>query len=160
MQSRCLPVETVVRGARWGLPWICVLAISTCLAYAMAVAVAGGSYAGDSLTTITVVPAEIASGRVIIVPKGVWNRDQIITLYMGAGNSGSNSMLLDQNKGKVEVPVTTVDHLVEEWHLPRVEGVSIGLLDRRCCDYRTRLCHSRPDLGGAGTWRSAYEHAD
>lgn len=61
MQSRCLPVETVVRGARWGLPWICVLAISTCLAYAMAVAVAGGSYAGDSLTTITVVPAEIAS---------------------------------------------------------------------------------------------------
>src|SRR6266852_8437981 len=29
-------------------------------------------------------PREIASGHVIVVPKGVWNRDQIITLYIGA----------------------------------------------------------------------------
>ena len=61
MQSKSLRVETVVRGARWGLPWICVLAISTCLAYAMTVAVAGGSYAGDSMTTFAVMPAEVAS---------------------------------------------------------------------------------------------------
>ncbi len=72
-------------------------------------------------------PSEIASGRVIIVSKGVWNRDQIITLYIGAGNSGSNSMLLDQDKGKVEVPVTTVDHLVEELHLPRVDFIKMDI---------------------------------
>ena len=72
-------------------------------------------------------PSEIASGRVIIVPKGVWNRDQIITLYIGAANSGQNSMLLDQNKGKVEVPVTTVDHLVEELHLPRVDFIKMDI---------------------------------
>jgi hypothetical protein len=48
--------------------------------------------------------SEITSGRVIVAPKGVWNRDQIITLYIGAANSGQNSMLLDQNKGKVECP--------------------------------------------------------
>jgi len=72
-------------------------------------------------------PSEIASGRVIIVPKGVWNQEQIITLYIGAANSGSNSMLLDQNKGKVEVPVTTVDHLVEELHLPRVDFIKMDI---------------------------------
>jgi FkbM family methyltransferase len=72
-------------------------------------------------------PSEIASGRVIVVPKGVWNRDQIITLYIGAANSGQNSMLLDQNTGKVEVPVTTVDHLVEELHLPRVDFIKMDI---------------------------------
>jgi FkbM family methyltransferase len=72
-------------------------------------------------------PSEIASGRVIIVPKGVWNRDQIITLYIGAGNSGENSMVLDQNKGKVEVPVTTVDHIVEALHLPRVDFIKMDI---------------------------------
>jgi FkbM family methyltransferase len=71
--------------------------------------------------------AEIASGRVILVPKGVWNTEQMITLYIGASNSGSNSMLLDQHKGQVEVPVTTVDHLVEELKLPRVDFIKMDI---------------------------------
>jgi len=34
------PVGIVVRGARWGLPWICALALSASLAFAMTLALA------------------------------------------------------------------------------------------------------------------------
>ncbi len=42
----------------------------------------------------------------------------------------------------------------------RVEGVSVGLLDRRCCHSRTRLRDRGTDFGSAGTRRSVHEHAD
>jgi FkbM family methyltransferase len=70
---------------------------------------------------------EVAEGRVIIVPKGVWNQEQMITLFMGAGNSGSNSMVMDQKKGEVQVPVTTVDRLVEQLQLPRVDFIKMDI---------------------------------
>jgi len=57
MQSWHRPVETNERGLRWGLPWICVLATSASIAYAMTVAVAIGPSAGNSPTTITVAQA-------------------------------------------------------------------------------------------------------
>jgi hypothetical protein len=71
-------------------------------------------------------PSEIASGRVICVPKGVWNRDQIITLYIGAANPDKQHAARSK-QGKVEVPVTTVDHLVEELHLPRVDFIKMDI---------------------------------
>jgi hypothetical protein len=54
MQSKHRPVENIVLGMRWGLPWVVVLALSASVAYAMTVAVAVGPSAGDSPTTITV----------------------------------------------------------------------------------------------------------
>ena len=48
----------------------------------------------------------------------------------------------------------------DRWNFPGVEGVSVGLLDCRRSDSRPRLCHRGPHFGGAGAWRSAYEHAD
>ena len=71
--------------------------------------------------------AEISAGRVIVVPKGVWSSEQMITLYLGGENSGSNSMLLDQNKGQVQVPVTTLDRLVDELRLPRVDFIKMDI---------------------------------
>ena len=45
MQSKHRPVEIIVRGVRWALPWMVVLWISSSIAYAMTVSVAGGAAA-------------------------------------------------------------------------------------------------------------------
>jgi len=42
MQRTHALVAMVARGSRWGLPWICALAISSSLAYAVNIAVSGG----------------------------------------------------------------------------------------------------------------------
>jgi hypothetical protein len=47
-----------VRGARWGLPWLSMLAISASVAYAITVAAAGPPPAGDAPTTISAAQAQ------------------------------------------------------------------------------------------------------
>jgi FkbM family methyltransferase len=70
---------------------------------------------------------EIADNRVIVVPKGVWSRDQMITLYTSASNSGSNTMISDQHAGKVEVPVVRLDEIVENLRLPRIDFIKMDI---------------------------------
>jgi hypothetical protein len=41
----------LVRGARWGLPWLSLLVVSASIAYAMTAAVASGVSADDASTT-------------------------------------------------------------------------------------------------------------
>jgi hypothetical protein len=41
------PVTVLVRGARWGLPWLCILTISASAAYGMTVALAARPPMGD-----------------------------------------------------------------------------------------------------------------
>jgi hypothetical protein len=55
-----------VRAARWGLPWLSVLALSAGLAYAMTLAVANGAPAGDAPATriVAQAPAEAPVSRV------------------------------------------------------------------------------------------------
>jgi FkbM family methyltransferase len=94
-------------------------------------------------------PREIASGRVIVVPKGVWSREQMITLFVGAGNSGKNSMLWDTKAGKVEVPVTTLDKLAVELQLPRVDFIKMDIegAEREALRGGSQtLAHYRPRL--------------
>jgi hypothetical protein len=50
-------LNAVAQGARWGLPWLGVLAVSASVAYAMTVPLAGGLSAADAPTTITVAQA-------------------------------------------------------------------------------------------------------
>ena len=70
---------------------------------------------------------EIASGRVVLVPKGVWSTEKTLTLYIGSENSGTNSMVFHQDGGEVRVPVTTVDRLVKELHLDRVDFIKMDI---------------------------------
>jgi FkbM family methyltransferase len=73
---------------------------------------------------------EISDGRVFVVPKGVWSREQMITLYESDANSGSNTMIgarSDEHAGKVEVAVTTLDTIVAELHLPRVDFIKMDI---------------------------------
>jgi FkbM family methyltransferase len=74
-------------------------------------------------------PAEIASGRVIIVPKGVWDREDALTLRIDPKNSAADTFVL-QREGTVDVekvPLTTIDHLADQLKLPRVDYIKMDI---------------------------------
>ncbi len=69
---------------------------------------------------------EIAAGRVIVVPKGVWSREQTIRLSLGL-TSAWNSFVRQVGENSIEVPVTTVDKLVAALGLPRVDYIKMDI---------------------------------
>jgi len=74
-------------------------------------------------------PSEIAAGRVIVVPKGVWDREDFLTLRVDPKNSAADSFVL-QREGAVgleKVPLTTIDKLVTELNLPRVDYIKLDI---------------------------------
>jgi len=63
---------------------------------------------------------EIEAGRVILVHKGVWNEEGSLTLY--------GDTMVTQHKGPgVVVPLTTIDKLVAELGLPRVDFIKMDI---------------------------------
>jgi FkbM family methyltransferase len=72
---------------------------------------------------------EIAEGRVIVVGKGVWDREDLLELAQGDdGNTTGNSFVFgrDLNR-KVKVPLTTIDSLANELKLPRVDFIKMDI---------------------------------
>ncbi len=70
---------------------------------------------------------EIAAGKVVVVPKGVWSSEGSLTLHIGSGNSGMSSLVIDRGGASVEVPLVTIDQLVEELRLPRVDYIKFDI---------------------------------
>ena len=71
---------------------------------------------------------EIAQGRVIVYPKGVWDRDDFLELTLNEGNAGSNSVVFDrQISSKVRVPLTMIDKVVQELALRRVDFIKMDI---------------------------------
>jgi FkbM family methyltransferase len=70
---------------------------------------------------------EIAAGRVVLVEKGVWSSAGTLTLSLGVGNSGGGSMVWEEGGSTIEVPVTTIDSLVQELRLPRVDYIKMDI---------------------------------
>jgi len=72
---------------------------------------------------------EIAAGRVIVVPKGVWSHTDVLELAEGGdGNTTGDSFVLGRNQAnKVKVPLTTIDILAIELKLPRVDFVKMDI---------------------------------
>jgi FkbM family methyltransferase len=74
--------------------------------------------------------AEIAAGRVIVLPKGVWNEEKTLTLYEGVDNSGMNHVVkagLGPSGRGIEIPVTTIDNLVGALQLDRVDFIKMDI---------------------------------
>jgi FkbM family methyltransferase len=72
---------------------------------------------------------EIASGQVILVPKGVWDKEDFLTLRVDPKNSAADSFVL-QREGAVElekVPLTTIDKLMAELKLERVDYIKFDI---------------------------------
>ncbi|MGE5648419.1 MAG: FkbM family methyltransferase [Acidobacteriota bacterium] len=72
---------------------------------------------------------EIQSGRVIVYPKGVWDHDDFLVLRTVGTQTGSNSvaMLVPGSQEGPRVPLTTIDKLVEELHLDRVDYIKMDI---------------------------------
>ncbi|HME10927.1 MAG TPA: FkbM family methyltransferase, partial [Bryobacteraceae bacterium] len=70
---------------------------------------------------------EIAEGRVIVMPEGVWDKESTVDLFIGAQNSGSHSMIYNQGLGSVKVKVDTLDHMRERLQLPRVDFIKTDI---------------------------------
>ena len=73
--------------------------------------------------------SETAAGRVIVYPKGVWNKDDDLLLTVDDTNFAANSVVMHPETGhpSVRVPLTTIDKLVAELNLPRVDFIKMDI---------------------------------
>lgn len=72
---------------------------------------------------------EIAEGRVVVYPKGVWNKDDVLVLEQVGENSAADTVVMHQPgaaKGDT-VPLTTIDKLVAELGLDRVDYIKMDI---------------------------------
>lgn len=71
--------------------------------------------------------SEIRAKRVIVYPKGVWSRDAEMELTINETNQGANSVLPGEGLPKVRVPLTTIDKIVAELDLRRVDFIKMDI---------------------------------
>jgi len=65
---------------------------------------------------------EIAAGKVIIYPKGIWDKEDTLTLFVNPTNTSGNSFLPGGEKSD-SIPVTTISKVAAELNLPRVDFI-------------------------------------
>ncbi|MEJ5367064.1 MAG: FkbM family methyltransferase [Bryobacteraceae bacterium] len=72
---------------------------------------------------------EIAAGRVLVVPKGVWDRADELELRIEEGNEAAATFVMDLKKvdRTVRVPLIRIDDLMEELGLPRVDFIKMDI---------------------------------
>jgi FkbM family methyltransferase len=72
---------------------------------------------------------EVRAGRVIVYPKGVWDRDDELAIHTYEPDSGGNSVALrfqDSREGP-RVPLTTIDRIATELRLDRVDFIKMDI---------------------------------
>jgi FkbM family methyltransferase len=73
--------------------------------------------------------AETANGTVVIVPQGVWDRDDVLIMHIDASNSARNSVVgrFGPALAEVKVPLTTIDKLVAQLKLEKVDFIKMDI---------------------------------
>jgi FkbM family methyltransferase len=74
-------------------------------------------------------PEEIRAGQVIVYPKGVWDKEDWLTLKVDPENSAADSVVMHP-KNAIDgprVPLTTIDRMVEELKLERVDFIKMDI---------------------------------
>lgn len=72
---------------------------------------------------------EVASGRVIIYPKGIWDEEKRLVFYSN-GNGAAGDSFVEHGPGSkiiADIHVTTVDKLVADLALPRVDLIKADI---------------------------------
>ncbi len=97
---------------------------------------------------------EIAAGRVVIVPKGVWDKNDTLTLRVDPQNSAADSFVMkrEHTVNVTHVPLTTIDEIVTELNLPRVDYIKFdieGAEPRALAGARNTLAKWKPRLSVA-----------
>jgi FkbM family methyltransferase len=72
---------------------------------------------------------DIAAGRAVVYPKGVWDRDDSLVLNVNDANFAANSVVMRWGPmhATVHVPLTTIDKIVAELNLPRVDFIKMDV---------------------------------
>jgi FkbM family methyltransferase len=72
---------------------------------------------------------EIQEGRVVVYPKGVWDHDAEMELSINENFQAMDTLVLPQGGPitKIRVPLTTIDKLVAELKLPRVDFIKMDI---------------------------------
>ncbi len=72
---------------------------------------------------------EVKAGRVIIYPKGVWDKDDVITLTVDPQNSAADTVVMSPENAQKgpQVPLTTIDKIVAELKLDRVDYIKMDI---------------------------------
>ncbi|MGH9661919.1 MAG: FkbM family methyltransferase, partial [Bryobacteraceae bacterium] len=70
-----------------------------------------------------------ADRRVVIYPKGVWDKDDMLALHVDPHNSAADSLLIRRAGGHEgeKVPLTTIDKLVVDLKLDRVDFIKMDI---------------------------------
>lgn len=73
--------------------------------------------------------AETETGQVVVYPKGIWDKDDVLTLNVFPHNSGADSFVVSgpAPHTEVKIPLTTIDNLVLELGLPRVDFIKLDI---------------------------------
>lgn len=72
--------------------------------------------------------SEIADGRVVIVPKGIWDKDGELTFFLnGNGDAADSFVTHGDSSKKTIVPVTTLDTIMAEQQLTSVALVKMDV---------------------------------
>jgi len=73
---------------------------------------------------------QIEAGRVIVYAKGVWDKEDFLTLNVVEHNSAADSFVLNPVGAQTttqKLPLTTIDNLVNELHLDRVDFIKMDI---------------------------------
>src|SRR5438046_1342408 len=71
---------------------------------------------------------KIADRSVVVYPKGVWDKDAILPLRVSSGLSSlADTVVLSGDQTLAQVPLTTIDKLVQELALPRVDMIKMDI---------------------------------
>jgi len=70
---------------------------------------------------------EIEAGRLVIYPKGVWDKEESLPLHKHSKQSGGDSFVLDRDTTSGELQLTTIDQLVKDLQLERVDFIKMDI---------------------------------
>jgi FkbM family methyltransferase len=72
--------------------------------------------------------AEIADGRVVLYPKGIWDKDDVLKLRVDPTDSARDTFVRQIDDAQfIEAPLTTVDKMVVELGLRQVDFIKMDI---------------------------------
>jgi len=95
---------------------------------------------------------EIAAGRVIVCPKGVWDKEDMLALNEDPNNTAADSFVVQAAEHNVAVPriaLTTIDLLVSELALLKVDMIKMdikGATQRALTGGKGTLSRNKPRI--------------
>ncbi len=71
----------------------------------------------------------IDEGKIVLIPKGVWDKEDTLTLYVDPNDSKTASFMLKPKgaEGKIQVALTTIDKIVADIGLEKVDFIKLDI---------------------------------